>query len=184
MTPTAGAYPLTAVAKLPNVSIASPGEVWSNARANGAIVPGSAIIPVNVSGKLYVEVPDDADTVDVNQLGVAMRQVEVPDINNGPTALGPNEVVNQTIASGDYVRRYMTGVLHLTLVEPHADYVPGQKIGWDDDATRPAGKAAGTGAWTNETLIANTTIFEVFEWRGYGASNEGILTVRFLRSNQ
>jgi hypothetical protein len=168
------------------VSIASPGEVWSNARANGAIVPGSAIIPVNVGGKLYVEVPDDADTVVAqdNQIGVAMRQVEVPDINNGPSALGPNEIVNQTIASGDYVRRYMTGVLHLTLVVPLATYVPGQKVGWDDDGVRPAGKAAGTGAWTNTGFIAGTDIFEVFEYRSYGGDDEGILTVRFLRSNQ
>jgi hypothetical protein len=45
MTPVAGAYPLTAVAKLPNVSIASPGEVWSNLRANGIIIPGAACRP-------------------------------------------------------------------------------------------------------------------------------------------
>jgi hypothetical protein len=55
MPPTAGAYPLTAVGKLPNVSIASPGEVWSNLRANGVIIPGAAIAPVNVGGKFYAK---------------------------------------------------------------------------------------------------------------------------------
>jgi hypothetical protein len=187
MTPVAGAYPLTAVAKLPNVTIASPGEVWSNLRASGAIVPGAAILPVNVSGKLYAKQIAAGDTVgDKTQVGVAMRQIEIPDVNNGPAALGPNEIVNQTIASGDYLRRYMSGVLHLTLVEPRADYVPGQRIGFDPAAARPAGKAAGTGAWTNVSgnWKVGTDIFEVFEWRGYGAANEGILTVKFLRSAQ
>jgi hypothetical protein len=182
--PVAGAYPLTAVAKLPNVDIASPGEVWTNARANGVVIPGAAVAPVNVSGKMRLKQLIVGDTPDINQVGVALRQVEVPDVNTGPSALGPNEVVNQAIADGDYVRRYMSGVLHLTLVEPRADYVPGQKIGWAVAAARPAGKASGTGAWSNAALLSGTTIFEVFEYRVYGSSNEGILTVRFLRSNQ
>jgi hypothetical protein len=76
-------------------------------------------------------------------VGVALRQVEVPDVNTGPNALGPNEIVNTAIASGDYLRRYMTGVLHLTLVEPRADYVPGQKIGWDRRGCTPGGQGGG-----------------------------------------
>jgi hypothetical protein len=184
MSPVAGAFPLTGVAKLPNVSIASPGEVWSNLRANGVIIPGAAIAPVNVGGKLHAKQLIVGDTPDIDQVGVALRQVAVPDVNNGPAALGPNEIVNQAIASGDYLRRYMTGVLHLTLVEPRADYVPGQKIGWAVAAARPAGKAAGAGAWSNAAILAGTAIFEVFEYRVYGSGNEGILTVRFLRSNQ
>jgi hypothetical protein len=80
----------------------------------------------------------------------------------------------------------MTGVLHLTLVDPRADYLPGQKVGWAPAGDRPAGKAAGTGSWTNVVADqkAGTVLFEVFEYRPYGASDEGILTVRFLRSNQ
>lgn len=182
--PTAGAYPLTGVGGLPNVSIASPGEVWSNLRANGVIIPGSAIVPVSVGGKRYAKTLIVGDTPVKEQVGVALRQVEVPDINSGPTALGPNEIVNQAVADQDYLRRYMSGVLHLTLVEPRADYVPSQKIGWAVAAARPAGKAAGTGAWSNTGILTGTDIFEVFEWRPYGSSNEGILTVRFLRSNQ
>lgn len=186
MTPVAGAYPLLGVAKLPNVSIASPGEVWSNLRANGIIVPGAAIAPVNVGGKLRAKQLVALDTPEKDQVGVALRQVEIPDVNNGPNALGPNEIVNQTIADGDYLRRYMTGVLHLTLAEPRADYVPGQIVGWNPDGARAAGKAAGTGSWTNQVgdFLAGTDIFEVFEYRVFGTTNEGILTVRYLRSNQ
>ncbi len=178
-----GAYPLTAVAKLPNVSVAFPGEVWSRLRANGIIIPGAAIAPVNVAGKLRVKQLVVGDTPVADQVGVALRQVEVPDVNNGPAALGPNEIVNSAIPDGDWLRRYMTGALHLTLVEPRADYVPGQRIGWAVAAARPAGKAAGTGAWSNTGILAGTTIFEVDEYRVFGAANEGILTVRFLRSN-
>lgn len=185
MTPVAGAYPLLGVGKLPNVTVASPGEVWSNLRANGVIVPGSCIAPVAVGGHLRAKVVAVGDTINKDQLAVAMRQVEIPDINTGPLALGPNEIVNQAIADGDYLRRYMTGVLHLTLVEPRADYLPSQRIGWTPGAARPAGKASGTGAWSNTGFVAGTDIFEVLtEYRSYGASNEGILTVRFLRANQ
>jgi hypothetical protein len=184
MTPVAGAYPLLGVGKLPNATIASPGEVWSNLRANGVIIPGAAIAPVNVGGKLYAKQLIAGDTPVKEQVGVALRQVEVPDVNSGPNALGPNEIVNQAIANADYLRRYMSGVLHLTLVEPRADYVPGQKVGWAVAAARPSGKAAGVGAWSNAAVLAGTDIFEVFEYRPYGSGNEGILTVRFLRSNQ
>lgn len=184
MPPVPGAYPLTAVGALPNVTIASPGEVWSNLRANGAIVPGAAVAPVNVGGKLYAKQLVALDAPNIDQVGVAMRQVEIPDVNTGPSALGPNEIVNQTIANTDYLRRVMTGVLKLTLVEPRADYEPGQLIGWAVAAARPAGKAAGTGAWSNAGILAGTTIFEVFEYVTYGEDDEGILTVRFLRSNQ
>jgi hypothetical protein len=137
MPPTAGAYPLTAVGKLPNVSIASPGEVWSNLRANGVVIPGAAIAPVNVGGQLYAKQLIVGDTPVKEQVGVALRQVEVPDVNTGPNALGPNEIVNTAI-----------------------------------------------GAWSNAAILTGTDIFEVFEYRTYGSSNEGILTVRFLRSNQ
>jgi hypothetical protein len=184
MTPVAGAYPLTGVGKLPNATIASPGEVWSNLRANGVIIPGAAVAPVAVGGKLCAKQLIAGDTPVKEQVGVALRQVEIPDVNTGPSALGPNELVNRAIADQDYLRRYMSGVLHLTLVEARADYVPGQKIGWAVAAARPAGKAAGVGEWSNAAILAGTDIFEVFEYRVYGSGNEGILTVRFLRSNQ
>src|SRR3954471_14747991 len=126
MTPVAGAYPLLGVGALPNVTIASPGEVWSNHRANGIVIPGAAVAPVNVGGKRYLKQLVALDTPNIDQVGVALRQVEIPDVNTGPTALGPNEIVNTAIANADYLRQYMSGALHLTLCEPRADYVPSQ----------------------------------------------------------
>lgn len=191
LVPQQGAYPLLGVGKLPNADVASPGEVWSNLRASGVIIPGAAIMPVNVGGDRYAKQLAAGDTPRREMVGVALRQIAVPDINVGSlynNALGPNEIVNLAIADQDYVRRYMSGVLHLTLVEPDvAGYVPGEVVSWDPAAARPAGKAAGTGAWTHNAdadVLAGTDIFEVFDWRPYGTAGEGILTVRFLRSNQ
>jgi hypothetical protein len=183
LTQTQGSFPLTGTGRLPNATVAFPGEVWSNQRANGIIIPGAAVAPVNVGGKLCLKQLIVGDVPVKEQVGIAFRQVEIPDINNGPSALGPNEIVNQAIADQDWLRRYMSGVFHITLCEPRADYVPAQKIGWAVAAARPVGKAAGTGAWSNAGILAGTDIFEVFEYRRYGAGNEGILTVRFLRSN-
>lgn len=184
MPPVPGAYPLTAVGELANVTVVSPGEVWSNLRANGVIIPGAAVAPVNVGGTLHAKQLIVGDTPNIDQVGVALRQVEIPDVNTGPGALGPNQIVNQAIADEDYLRRQMSGALKLTLVEPRDDYEPGQLIGWAVAAARPAGKAAGTGAWSNAGVLAGTEIFEVFEYVPVGEDDEGILTVRFLRSNQ
>jgi hypothetical protein len=185
MTPVHGAYPIQGVGKLPNVDIANPGEVWSNLKANGNIVPGAAIFPTVGATRKYAQLAA-GDAPDRRQVGVAMRTVEVPDINTGPNALGPNELVNRMIADGDWLRLYLTGALHLTLIEPRLDYEPGQKVGWNPAAARPAGKAAGTGAWTNQAggILAGTDIFEVFEFRPYGGGNEGLLTVHFLRGSE
>jgi hypothetical protein len=105
---------------------------------------------------------------------VALRQIAVPDINTGSMynpALGPNEIVNLPIADQDYVRAYYSGKLHLTLVHPDvAGYVPGEKIAWNPGAARPAGKAAGNGAWDHAAAgLAGTDIFECTNWRPYGS---------------
>lgn len=185
---TAGAYPLLGVADLPNVDIASPGEVWTNAKANGNIVPGACVHPVAVGGKLYYKQVVAADTIlDTRQVCIAMREVEIPDVNNGPTALSPNQVVNQLIASGNWVRRMASGGVLLTLVEPRLDYVPGQVIGWDPAAARPVGKASGTGAWTNVTanFKAGSNILSLVEYREVNSTtHEGIALCTFLRANQ
>lgn len=193
-----GAYPLLGVGTLPNADVAFPGEVWSHKRANGVIIPGSAVIPVMVAGVECVRpiIAADAptltgDALRTQQIAVAMRQIMTPDVNPGSQynpALGPNEIVNLPIADQDYLRTYWSGVMNLTLVVPDATYAPGDKIGWDPTGTRPAGKASGTGAWAKHSddasVVANTDIFEVHTLpRYYGTNNECILTVRFLRTN-
>ena len=194
-----GAYPLLGVGQVPNADFASPGEVWSLNVANGVIVPGSAVVPVVVGGVACVRPVVAGDTIVTSgdglrsqSLSVALRQIMVPDINPGSQynpALGPNEIVNLPIASGDYVREYKTGVLNLTLVNPDTTYEPGDIIGWDPTAARPVGKTAGTGAWAKHSddtnVVANTDIFIVHNMpRYYGTVGECVLTCRFLRSNQ
>lgn len=200
-----GAYPLTGTGKLPNAAVASPGEVWSNKRASGIIVPGSLVKPTLVGsvgsvapvaeGDVITQeesvVAADTTHVRAESLAVALRQIMVPDINVGSQynlALGPNEIVNLPIASSDWVRTYHTGVLHLTLVQPEEGYKEGDIIGWNPKGTRPTLKTAGEGSWTkvqNANVVAGTGIFIVqAPPRYYGAANEALLTCRFLRSNQ
>lgn len=188
--PQVGSYPLLGVGQLPNASQAFPGEVWTNKRANGVIIPGSCVTPVKVGDVGCVKPVGADDTIDVpDQLAVALHQIMVPDTNPGSIynpVLGPNELVSLPIADMDYVRYVMTGVLHLTLVVPDATYEEGDLIGWDPGGVRPAGKAAGTGAWAKADAIHDgTDIFVVHEPpRYYGTANEALLTCRFRRSNQ
>lgn len=190
-----GAYPLLGVGTLPNVDVAYPGEVWSHKRANGVIVPGTPVIPVMVAGVECVRPIVAGDVIVLNgdgfrreDISIAMRQIMTPDINPGSQynpALGPNEIVNLPIADQDYVREYRTGVANLTLVKPDATYAPGDIIGWDPTAARPAGKTAGNGAWAKHSddaaVVANTDIFVVHRMpRYFGSNNECVLTVRFL----
>lgn len=200
-----GAYAITGTGKLPNVDVASPGEVWSRKRASGIIVPGSCIKPVLVGAVgalaplaegdtvLQPESVTKEDTTHVRQdtLAVAMRQIMVPDINPGSqynNALGPNEIVNLPIADTDLLRSYHTGVLHLTLVTPQEGYKEGEVIGWNPKGTRPALKTAGEGSWTKvsdaNVIVGSGILIIDATPRYYGANNEALLTCRFLRSNQ
>lgn len=194
-----GAYPLLGVGKLPNASVAFPGEVWSNKRASGVIIPGSLVKETLAEGVGSWAPVAGGDTVvttgdGIRQqtLGIAMRQVMVPDVNPGSQynpQLGPNEIVNLPIAAGDWMRVYKTGVMNITLVKPDTTYKEGDIIGWDPAAERPAEKAAGEGAWAKHKeddsgVIANTDIFVVHSTpQFYGSTGECVLTVRFLRSN-
>lgn len=178
---TAGPFPLTGTADLPNVTIAFPGEHWSNRKASGAIVPGEAVVPVNSGGKLYMRTAGAADAA--AQVAIALRVIEHPDQSSGSTytqALGPNEIVNLEIAEHEYVHAYYSGVFHLTLVDPTNTYVPGALVGWDADGARPAGKS-GTGSWALNANADIDSIFEVMEVREVGEDGEVILTVRSLR---
>jgi hypothetical protein len=173
-----GSFPLTGVSRLPNVTVAFPGEHWSNRKAAEAIVPGEAVVPVSSGGKLYMRKATDSDAI--TQLAIALRTVQTPDVNTGPNQLGPNEIVNQTIPEGDYIHAYYSGAFHLTLVAPDS-YAPGDLIGWDADGARPTGKG-GTGSWSKNAGADIDSVFEVLEWRPFSADgHEGILTVRSLR---
>lgn len=173
-----GNFPLTSVAALPNVTVAFPGEVWSNRKASGAITPGEAVVPVNSGGKLYVRKAVAGDSAS-KQVSIAFQPVQVPDANPAGDR-GPNEIVNEALATHDYVRCYYSGAFHLTLIVPNT-YVPGDLIGWDADGVRPTGKS-GTGAWAKDSAADIDSQFEVIEFRTTNqAGTEGILTVRSLR---
>ena len=178
-----GAFPLSDVAHLPNVTVAFPGEHWSNRKANEVIVPGEAVIPVNSGGALAMRRAHAADQGDP-RLAIALREVMVPDINPGsiynPT-LGPNEIRNLALPVGAYVHAYYSGAFHLTLCQARA-WVGGEMVAWDETAARPPSKGlSGTGNWI-VTTDPTKAFFEVMEFRPVNASNEGILTVRSLRS--
>jgi hypothetical protein len=176
-----GAFPITGVGNLPNVTVAFPGEHWSDGKAAVAITPGSMVVPQNSAGKKYWGIAASG-TVDP-RAAIALNCVMVPDASSGGEyyqPLGPNEIVNRVIPIGAYVHAYHSGSFHLTLIEAAA-YVPSDLIGWDPAATRLTGKAAGTGAWKKVTNPAYA-LFVVDEWRPYGnVVNEGVLTVRSLR---
>lgn len=197
--PQTGAYPLLGVGKLANVTSVFPGEVWSNKRAATIIIPGTPVKETLVEGVGSWTPVAEGDTIvttgdGIRQqtLGVAFRQIMMPDINSGSQynpQLGPNEIMNLPIASGDWLRVYKTGVLNLTLVRPDATYKEGDIIGWDPKGARPVEKAAGEGSWAKHSgddtnVIANTDIFVVHTTpQFYGEAGECVLTVRFLRSN-
>lgn len=173
-----GSFPLTGVAALPNVTVAFPGEHWSDGKAAESIVPGELVVPTSSAGKLYWN-RAASGAVDP-RAAVALNTVQIPDVNTGPGALGPNEIVNATIPVHQYVHAYHSGSFHLTLITPDATYAPGQLIGWDPAAARPTGKS-GTGAW-KRTAVAANALFSVQDWRPVSADGtEGVLTVRSLR---
>jgi hypothetical protein len=179
--PTQGAYPLDSVEKLPNVNIAFPGEHWSDGKASGDIVPGQCIVPVIGADGNFHEVAGSAASGMASQAAIALRTVDHPDTNTGPSALGPNEIRNQVIPDGEYVHRYLSGGFHLTLIVADT-YKPGDLIGWDADGVVQTGKTAlGPGAWAKNAAADIQSLFEVQEFRTIGAANRGILTVRSLR---
>jgi hypothetical protein len=179
MTPsTVGDFPLTGVAGLPNVTVAFPGEHWSDRTASGAITPGEAVVPVSSAGSKQMRKATASDTG--AQLAIALRCVDIPDSNMGVGSNGPNEIKNTVIANGQYVHAYYSGVFHLTLVAPDT-YAFGDLIGWDENGARPTGKT-GTGSWAKNSAADIDSVFEVQEWRPYSTNGqEGILTVRSLR---
>jgi hypothetical protein len=184
MTPVAGQFPLeaTRLAQLPNVTVSFPGEVWTDGKASETIVPGELVMPVASAGnKLYWQRAGSADGGDPRS-AIAMHPIQVPDVNNGPLALGPNELVNAALAAGDWVRAYRSASMILTLITPSNAYAPGDLIRWNPTGARPAGKG-GTGSWTRVGATLANAFFEVQEWQPTTDDNTiGLLHVRSLRS--
>jgi hypothetical protein len=175
-----GNFPLEGTADLPNISVAFPGEHWSDRYASGSITPGEAVVPTASAGKMFMRKATAADEELGSQVAFAMRTWQPPDVNTGPNALGPNEVMNAAIPHGEWIHAYYSGGFHLTLVVPD-DYNPGELIGWDADGKRPAGKS-GEGAWAKNAAADIESLFEVHLWRPVNEDKEGILTVRSLRT--
>jgi hypothetical protein len=174
----AGSFPLTGTGDLPNVTVAFPGEHWSNRKASGTVTPGEAVVPDASAGGLFMRTAQASDAI--TQLAIALRPVDVPDPNSGPAALGPNEIRNTPMKQGEYVHAYYSGAFHLTLVDPNREYEPGQLIGWDANGARPEGKE-GEGSWAPDANADIDSVFEVMEVREVGDEGEVILTVRSLR---
>lgn len=176
----AGNFELTGVGALPNVTVAFPGEKWSNRKASGApgVVPGQAVVPTTSAGGLFMRPAQAADSI--TQLAIALRPIDVPDINTGPGSLGPNEIRNTKMNQGDYILAYYSGVFLLTLVDPRRTYTPGLLIGWDADGQVPVGKE-GVGSWAPNAQADIDSVFEVMEVRAVGDAGEVILTARSLR---
>lgn len=180
----AGNFPLTGVSKLPHVAVAFPGQHWSDRVASGNIVPGEAVVPAgsaNVRGQMLMRTANSGDAI--TQLAIALRPIDVPDVNTGPNALGPNEIRNQTMKPGDYVMPYYTGGFTLTLVDPRRTYTPGMLIGWQANGQRPEG-IAGEGSWAPNAQADIDSYFEVVTVTKVGSNGEVILKVRTAARSQ
>lgn len=182
----AGSFELTSVKNLPNAHVAYPGERWTNRTASGEIIPGEPAVPLasgsSPSATMTMRRVKAGDSVE--QLALITRTIDIPDPNTGPNSLGPNEVRNLPIPSGEWLMAHYSGVFILTLVVPDT-YTPGEKIGWVIAGTRPAGKAAGSGAWGKNSGADIQNVFEVENWQEVNpTTHEGILTVRFLGRTQ
>jgi hypothetical protein len=189
-----GAFPLTSVARLPNVTVAYSGERWSDRKASGVIAPGTAVVPVSSGGKLLMRAAASGDAV--TQMAVAMRTIDVPDQNPGSIyqeALGPNDIRNLPIQNGDYVLSLYSGGLIFSLINPDT-YNPGDLIGWLPGGAVPTGKPLSStpgsgvsGSWAKVTGPAGggttlAALFEVTMFRPVNqAGTEGLLNVRSLR---
>lgn len=182
MTNSFGSFQLTSVAKLPNVSVAFPGEHWSDGKAAQTIYPGQMVVPINSGGARYW-VPAASGALDPRAC-IALRTISPPDVNPGSeysAQLTPNDIMNLPLSVGSYVHTYRSGAFHLTLIVPDASYGPSDLIGFDPLATPAAGKPA-AGAWKKVNANPSYAFAEVVDWRPLSSDNTiGVLTVHSLR---
>jgi len=177
-----GSFQLTSVAKLANVTVAFPGEHWSDGKAGADLTPGQLVVPSS-SGGVRTWTVAASGAVDPRAC-IALNPISVPDLNPGSeysTQLTPNDIMNLTIKSGSRVHAYRSGAFHLTLIKADSSYAPGQYLTWDPAETPATGKPA-TGAWKKTATAANA-FFEIVDWRPLTSDNTiGVLTVHSLRS--
>ena len=179
-----GSFQLTSVAKLPNVTVAFPGEHWSDGRAASQIVPGQLVVPTSSGGVRYWTAASSG-ALDARAC-IALRPVSVPDINPGSEynpQLTPNDIMNLPIAAGAYVHAYRSGAFHLTLIAADSTYTPGDLVGYSPTATPgDANKPQTSGAWIKVNANPTYAFAEVVDWRPLASNNQlGILTVHSLR---
>lgn len=177
-----GSFQLTSVAKLPNVTVAFPGEHWSDGKASVDITPGQLVVPGASAGTRAWSIAASG-AVDPRSC-IALQPISVPDSNPGSeysAQLTPNDIMNLVIKAGKFVHAYRSGAFHLTLIAADASYAPGDLIGWDPLASPVSGKPA-AGAWKKVNTAANA-FFECVDWRPLTSDNTvGVLTVHSLRS--
>lgn len=192
MTDYFGSFQLTSVGKLPNVTVAFPGEHWSDGKAGQVITPGQLIIPGGsavtqayrslTSTKIWTVAGSGA--LDPRAC-IALRPISVPDINPGSEfnpQLTPNDIMNLPMPVGAYVHAYRTGAFHLTLVVADSTYTPGDLLGWDPAATPQGGKPA-VGAWKKVNANPTYALLEVEQFQPLTSdATQGVVTVKTLRT--
>ena len=181
-------FKLSQVDALPRVTIVNPPNmILSHNVASGSVVPGELVEPVGVSHSDNIHtVGGFVQTVagkpssafkGLRRYSVAMRPVEV--FNELESTTTPVDVVNRTIAAGEFVRQVYDGILMTTLAKPTvAGYQSGDLLTWDGSATRPTG-ISGTGAW--QLAASDEPLAEVVSFKEVDAtSHDGILEFRLL----
>lgn len=191
MTDFFGSFQLTSVGKLPNVTVAYPGEHWSDGKAGVLITPGQLVVPGGSAVTQTFRSLNSTKIWTVAASGaldpracLALRPISVPDINPGSEynpQLTPNDISNLAMAVGAYVHTYRSGAFHLTLIVADSSYTPGDLLGWDPAATPQGGKPA-VGAWKKVNGNPTYALMEVEQWRPLTSDNtQGVLSAKTLR---
>jgi hypothetical protein len=182
--------------KLPRVAIVhmehAPETFW---RASGDIEVGAVVAPtLEAHGKTFYEVGGKVAEVSssasiatfAGRLGIAMNETGIMTADDlASETVGPNEVMNEDIASGSWVRVLKKATFFTSLVAPVAtatgfatQYAPGTLIGYNPAGTRGA-DFTGTGSFMKVTSKADAIgyVVESKKVKAEGANDEGYLSI-------